>query len=72
MPNPQEYFQNILNTGQNTRVDLETPIPVHLVYRTAFISPKVRLNFREDAYGRDAKIFDGLVRAGVSLNALRS
>ncbi len=70
--NPVEYFQTILNSGQNTRVDLEVEIPVHLVYRTAFISPKGRLNFRNDSYGRDAKIFNALVRAGVSLNALRS
>ncbi len=69
--NPKEYFHRILDTGQNTRVDLEQPIPVHLVYRTAFTSPKGRLNFRHDVYGRDGRIFDALMRAGVVLNDLR-
>jgi len=71
-PDPKPFFDRILNSGQNTRVDLENPIPVHLVYRTAFISPKGRLNFRNDVYQRDVKIFNALVRAGVALNALRS
>ncbi|MDF0602383.1 L,D-transpeptidase family protein [Psychromarinibacter sp. C21-152] len=67
--NPKEFFHRILNTGQNTQVPLEEPIPVHLVYRTAYTSPKGRLNFRHDVYGRDGKIFDALLRSGVSLNA---
>ncbi|MEM6693801.1 MAG: L,D-transpeptidase family protein [Pseudomonadota bacterium] len=70
--NPKEYFHSILNTGQNTRVDLVEEVPVHLVYRTAFTSPKGRLNFRSDIYGRDAKIFNALIAAGVNLNAVRS
>ena len=45
---------------------------MHLVYRTAFTSPKGRLNFRHDVYGRDARIFDALISAGVVLNELRS
>ena len=70
--NPVEYFQTILQSGANTQVPLEQPIPVHLVYRTAFTSPKGRLNFRHDVYGRDARIFDALISAGVVLNELRS
>ena len=66
------FFQRILNSGQNTRVDLEQPIPVHLVYRTAFTSLKGRLNFRHDVYGRDGKIFNALMQAGVALNDVRS
>jgi len=69
--NPKQYFDRIRDSGENTRIELETPVPVHLVYRTAFVSPKGRLNFRNDVYERDTKIFDALVRAGVSLNALR-
>ncbi len=70
--NPVEYFQTILKSGENTQVPLETPIPVHLVYRTAFTSPKGRLNFRHDVYDRDARIFDALLRAGVALNVTGS
>lgn len=70
--NPKEYFHSILDTGQNTQVRLEQPIPVHLVYRTAYTSPKGRMSFRHDVYGRDGKIFDALLRSGVSLNAFGS
>jgi murein L,D-transpeptidase YcbB/YkuD len=70
--NPEEYFQRILRSGENTQVPLETPIPVHLVYRTAFTSPKGRLNFRHDVYDRDSRIFDALLRAGVALNVTGS
>ena len=45
---------------------------MHLVYRTAFTSPKGRLNFRHDVYGRDGKIFNALMQAGVALNDVRS
>ena len=69
---PVAFFQARLNSGENTRVDLETPVPVHLVYRTAYTSAKGRLYFRDDIYGRDAKIYDALVRAGVALRPVRS
>ena len=62
---PVGYFQQILNTRNETRVDLETPVPVHLVYRTAFTSVTGELQFRADIYGRDALIWDALSREGV-------
>lgn len=62
---PVGFFQTRLRSGQNTRVDLVEPVPVHLVYRTAFTTAKGALNFRRDVYGRDAKIYNALVRAGV-------
>ena len=70
--NPKEFFQAKLATGRETVVPLEHPVPVHLVYRTALTSPKGRLNFRRDVYGRDAKIFAALQKAGVALRAIRS
>ena len=69
---PVGEFQRLLKTGQNTRLNLQEPIPVHLVYRTAFTSAKGRLNFRRDVYGRDARIFDALRNAGVVLQDVRS
>ena len=69
---PVGLFQGHLKSGRNTRVNLEEPVPVHIVYRTAFTSPKGQLNFRRDVYGRDAKIFNALIRAGVTLRAVRS
>lgn len=62
---PVTAYHSVLRTGQQTRVNLDEPIPVHLVYRTAFTSVDGRLNFRNDVYGRDARLYDALVRAGV-------
>jgi len=43
---------------------------VHIVYRTAYVTAKGNVNFRRDIYGRDAKIFSALVKAGVRLRAV--
>lgn len=71
MANPQEYFQTILKTGRETKVDLKVPVPVHLIYRTAITKPKGGMEYRRDIYGRDAKIFNALSKAGVVLRAVR-
>ncbi|MEL6169477.1 MAG: L,D-transpeptidase family protein [Pseudomonadota bacterium] len=71
MSDPEPYFQSILRSGRQTIVELETPVPVHLVYRTAFTEPKGRIQFRRDVYGRDALIFRALQNAGVSLRAVQ-
>jgi L,D-transpeptidase YcbB len=50
--------------GENTRVDLPKPIPVHLIYATAFSSEN-GIEFRTDVYGRDRKLYEALFgRAG--------
>ncbi len=67
---PVEFFQAIRATGVETRVDLVDPVPVHLIYRTAFTDSKGRAQYRQDVYGRDAKIWNALVRAGVTSPAL--
>jgi len=69
---PKGFFHSVLDTGAETRVDLDQPIPVHLVYRTAYTTAKGRVQFRNDVYGRDGKIFDALQRAGVALSAVQS
>lgn len=68
--NPQEFFQARLKTGSETRVDLKEPVPVHLIYRTAITKPKGGLEFRRDVYGRDAKIFSAMTKAGVVLRSV--
>lgn len=68
---PQGFFKARLNTGQETRVDLKKPLPVHIVYRTAFTSPAGNLHFRRDVYGRDAKIWKAMAAQGVALRAVR-
>jgi len=68
---PEGYFKRILNTGQETRVVLEEPVPVHLIYRTAVTNARGHTEYRADVYGRDAKIWNALSKAGVELNAVQ-
>ncbi|WP_413843365.1 L,D-transpeptidase family protein [Tateyamaria sp.] len=69
--NPESYFQSVLATGRETRVDLKNPVPVHIIYRTAFTTPKGRTQYRRDVYGRDAQIWRALSKAGVALRAVQ-
>lgn len=64
---PVNLFQSTLATGAETLVKLDQPVPVHLVYFTAFPSVKGRMNYRRDVYGRDALILQALIEAGVAL-----
>ena len=70
--NPEELFSSILATGVENVVPLEKQVPVHLVYRTAIAPPKGNMNYRRDIYGRDARIFKALQKAGVVLRAVQS
>lgn len=63
---PQAFFKSMLQTGAETPVKLQQPVPVHLVYFTAFPNAKGRMNYRRDIYGRDARIHDALIEAGVA------
>ena len=69
---PQGLFQARLKTGSENVVPLETQIPVHLIYRTAFTQPKGRMNYREDVYGRDGRIWAALAKAGTRLRGSAS
>ncbi|MEX0371342.1 MAG: murein L,D-transpeptidase [Tateyamaria sp.] len=69
--NPEQYFQSVLGTGRETRVDLKAPVPVHIIYRTAFTTPKGHTQYRRDIYGRDAKVWRALSNAGVALRAVQ-
>ncbi|PVH30524.1 L,D-transpeptidase family protein [Pararhodobacter oceanensis] len=66
---PEAYYQRVLRSRQQTRVSLLTPVPVHLVYRTAFTSVTGRMNYRADIYRRDSRLYDALLRAGVEVGA---
>jgi murein L,D-transpeptidase YcbB/YkuD len=68
---PRGDFARHLNTGRETRVDLDSPLPVHLVYFTAWPGARGQMTYRGDIYGRDAKLFEALEEAGVVLPGLR-
>ena len=69
---PQGLFAAQLDTGRETRVDIERPVPVHLVYATAFTTPRGELRFRPDVYGRDHLVLEALEAAGVAVLDLPS
>ena len=50
---PGTMIENILDTGEQTEVPLERPIPIHLMYMTSWVDHAGILHFREDVYGRD-------------------
>lgn len=68
---PKGYFQSVLDTRRETYVQLAQHVPVHIIYRTAFTQAQGRTQYRGDVYGRDARIWDGLNKAGVSLGAVQ-
>lgn len=69
---PEAYFQRILKSGKETRVNLEEPVPVHLIYRTAFTDARGALHFRDDVYDRDSRIWRALNAAGVVIDDIQS
>lgn len=69
---PVGLYQSTLRTGRQTRIFLDEPVPVHLVYRTAFTSVDGRMNYRNDVYGRDAILFQALRQAGVEMGVAGS
>lgn len=66
---PKGVFHAHLDTGKEYRLDLVEPIPVHLIYRTAFTTAHGHTQYRNDIYGRDGRIWDALSKAGVALRA---
>lgn len=69
--NPEAVFKAHLATGKETKVELKKQVPVHIIYRTAFTTPKGHTQYRRDIYGRDAKIWNALNTAGVALRAVQ-
>lgn len=64
---PEGVFHDALETGEETQIDLEQHVPVHIMYRTAVGSAEGPVGYRRDVYGRDAKIWSALKAAGVEL-----
>ena len=59
-----------METGEETVVYLRSPVPIHLIYRTAFVDELGLINYRRDIYGRDAAIYDALIEAGIKATPL--
>ena len=55
-----ERIRSVVESGRNTVVTLDTPIPVAISYATAFLAPDGLIHFRRDVYGRDKKLIDAI------------
>lgn len=67
---PETLFSTALATGEETQINLAKPVPVHIVYRTAWVDLDGESQFRHDVYGRDALVLNALIGAGVTLLAM--
>ena len=59
---PVDRINQAIATGRTTRHQLPTPMPVFVVYETAFVAIDGTLQFRPDFYHRDAEIWQQLQR----------
>ncbi|HEU0220887.1 MAG TPA: L,D-transpeptidase family protein, partial [Paracoccaceae bacterium] len=62
---PPAAFQRWLDAQRERRIDLDRPVRVYLTYRTVWLDRAGELQFRNDIYGRDAKVLAALEKAGV-------
>jgi murein L,D-transpeptidase YcbB/YkuD len=56
MQQPLEAIKQTVATGDTIRSAVPKPVPVFVVYQTAFAEFDGKLQFRADVYGRDAEI----------------
>ena len=62
---PEAVFAKALRSGRETYLNLRPPLPVHLVYFTAFPDESGQIRRFRDIYGRDALVHAALVKAGL-------
>jgi murein L,D-transpeptidase YcbB/YkuD len=48
-----QQLQAIIDTGENQVISLPEPIPVYMVYQTAWVDTNGNAQFRDDIYARD-------------------
>jgi murein L,D-transpeptidase YcbB/YkuD len=52
----EDKIKKVVETREQTRVNLKAPIPVHITYLTAWAEQDGTVHFRKDAYKRDATL----------------
>lgn len=64
----EERVREAIDSGRSQRIHLDRPLPVYLLYWTAFVDAEGRLHFRPDVYGHDDRVAGSL--AGVKSERL--
>ncbi len=68
----EERLAQALDSNQRQVVVLDEPIPVYLVYLTAWVGPDGANHFREDIYGHDRMLANTLVQRAAARMACRT
>jgi murein L,D-transpeptidase YcbB/YkuD len=50
-------LESAISRGTNRGIAIERPLPVHLVYWTAWVDEAGRTQFRNDIYNRDSNVY---------------
>ncbi len=53
-------IDSILASGQETTLRLDRPLPVHLLYWTAWVDEQGQVQYRRDIYERDGRLIEAL------------
>jgi murein L,D-transpeptidase YcbB/YkuD len=70
----QEAIQTAIASGEHETITLPRPLPVHILYWTAWAEPDGMVAFRKDIYGHDDQLEQALAKeppVWLDLNALR-
>lgn len=57
------FIENEISSGNTKIIRLSQPVPVYLIYKTAWVDEQGQVNFRHDVYDRDS-----LLMASVAVN----
>lgn len=52
-PYPQVHIEDIIEQGETRALTLPAPLPVYMLYQTAWVDNDGRVQFRDDVYRRD-------------------
>ncbi len=53
-------IRSAIDSGERQIQNLQSPLPVYILYWTAFVDAEGRMNFREDLYGSDDELDEAL------------
>jgi len=52
----RDKIDEAIDLGKNRSITLKRPLPVHIVYDTAWVDESGAVEFRKDVYGRDGEL----------------
>jgi murein L,D-transpeptidase YcbB/YkuD len=58
-----ERLEEAIEGGGSPRIPVARPLPVYILYWTAFVGPDGLVEFRDDVYGRDRRLAAALAEA---------